>query len=300
MYGTARTARGRVRSPGPVRWPADPRRRPDAESREAPLPDPSPSYFVRVDEHRFLPTEHTGGGWAPDEQHISPMNGLLVHEVERFCAARPVADGLQVGRVSIDILGVLPIEEFAVEVQTLRPGRTIELVEATVITGGRAAVRARVWRMVAADTAAVAGGGAGRLPAPDTVPAWDLGRVWPGGFIGSVDFRPIDGPGRGRTTAWVRSDVPLLRAEPVSDLARFSGLVDVANGIAVREDPAAWLFPNLDLTIHLHEQPRGPWVGLDTTVAFGTGGLGLTSSVLHDEHGPVGTAAQTITVRPRG
>jgi hypothetical protein len=74
--------------------------------------------------------------------------------------------------------------------------------------------------------------------------------------------------------------------------------VDTANGIAVRRSPREWMFPNVDLTIHLHRQPTGDWVGLDTTVIFGTGGHGLTSTVLHDVLGPVGQASQTLTVRP--
>ncbi|MFN7242916.1 MAG: thioesterase family protein, partial [Dietzia cercidiphylli] len=56
--------------------------------------------------------------------------------------------------------------------------------------------------------------------------------------------------------------------------------------------------PNIDLTAHLFREPRGEWVGFDTRVSFGPGGLGLTSSTLHDESGPIGTLAQTLTVRP--
>nr|WP_234439415.1 acyl-CoA thioesterase domain-containing protein [Streptomyces wedmorensis] len=82
-------------------------------------------------------------------------------------------------------------------------------------------------------------------------------------------------------------------------LASYIALVDTANGIAVQQDPTVWMFPNLDLTIHLHRQQEGPWTGLDTTVAFGPTGQGLTSSVLHDVHGPVGQAEQILTVRPQ-
>ena len=256
------------------------------------------SFFVRLDEGRFRPTVHTGGAWTVDEQHISPMNGLVVHEVERHVAGR--GDGLQVGRVTLDILGVLTLGPFELAVETVRPGRTVELLEATVRQHDRVALRARVWRMAVADTAAVAGGAPAPLPPPDGVAPWDLTRVWPGGYIQTVDFRPLRGPDPGRTTAWLRTAVPLLGEEPVGDLARFVGLVDTANGIAVRESPQDWLFPNLDLSIHLHRQPAGPWVGLDTTVTFGAGGLGLTETVLHDEHGPVGRAAQSLTLRPRG
>jgi hypothetical protein len=43
-------------------------------------------------------------------------------------------------------------------VETARPGRTIELVEATVLMADRPAVWARGWRLAALDTSAVAGG----------------------------------------------------------------------------------------------------------------------------------------------
>ena len=59
------------------------------------------------------------------------------------------------------------------------------------------------------------------------------------------------------------------------------------------------MFPNVDLTIHLHRQPAGRWVGLDTTVVFGPTGQGITSTVLHDLAGPVGHAQQMLTVRPQ-
>jgi hypothetical protein len=96
----------------------------------------------------------------------------------------------------------------------------------------------------------------------------------------------------------VHTPLQLVDAEPSSDLARFIALVDTANGIAVRHSPQDWMFPNVDLTVHLHRQPTGSWVGLDTTVIFGPAGHGMTSTVLHDILGPVGQAAQTLTLRP--
>lgn len=256
------------------------------------------SYFERAGAGRFRPTAATGGAWAVDEQHISPMTGLVVHAVETHAAARG-DDGLVVSRVSMDILGVLKLEEFEIHVETVRPGRTIELLEAVVVSRGRAAVRARVWRMAQPDTASVAGGQGPALPGPDAVPAWAMSGAWPGEFISTLDVRPIGVVRPGRTTAWVSTPLELLAGEPVSEPARFLALVDTANGIAVRESPKEWLFPNLDLTIHLHRQPRGRWVGLDTTVVFGARGHGLTSTVLHDLDGPVGRAEQILTVRPR-
>lgn len=264
------------------------------------MSDTSPAtaaYFVRTGTHRFLPTPHTGGAWSDDEQHVSPLVGLLVHEIERVRAARQ-RPRLLLGRGSIDILGRIGQEEFTIDVDTSRPGRTIELTEATVTIAGRPVARARAWYLVAGDTSAVAGGAPEPLPPPDSLRPWSMSELWPGGYIASLDVRPI-GPRRpGRATAWVSSPIPLLADEEVGTLASYLALVDTANGIAVRRDPREWMFPNVDLTFHLHRQPEGPWTGLDTTVVFGTSGHGVTSTVLHDVRGSVGSAQQLLTVRP--
>ena len=75
-------------------------------------------------------------------------------------------------------------------------------------------------------------------------------------------------------------------------------MFDIANGMAVRAAPTAVAFPNLDLTAHLFATPRGEWLGFDTSVSFGADGLGLTSSTIYDETGPIGTLAQILTIRP--
>ena len=275
------------------------------------------SYYEPAGENRYKPTTHAGGAWDPAEQHFSPLGGLVVHAIDRFVAGRPGGE-LLMSRISFDILGRLALDECEIRVQTLRPGRSIELVEAVVLIGDRPVVRARAWLLGSGDTAAVAGvggeggiggqggfsgqggeaGEAGRMTPPEELESWPMTDVWPGGYIASVDVRPVAPPRPGRTTAWVGTGLDLVAGQPSSRLASFVALVDTANGIAVRESPAEWMFPNVDLTIHLHRQPEGRWTGLDTTVAFGPTGQGVTSSVLHDVAGPVGHAEQILTVRP--
>jgi hypothetical protein len=267
------------------------------------LPHEPDAFFVRTGPETFAPTRHTGGAWSQSEQHISPLGGLIVHAMQAHAAARDgqgqSSDSLAISRLSLDILGVLPVEEFDIHVQVIRPGRTIELLEATVTAAGRPAVRARAWRLATADTRHVAGGEGEALPSPQTLESWPLTSLWPGGYIASLDVRVLALSEPGRATAWVHTPLQLLEDEASSDLARFVALVDTANGIAVRHSPEEWMFPNLDLTIHLHRQPEGDWVGLDTTVVFGPAGHGLTSTVLHDTLGPVGRAEQILTIRPR-
>nr|WP_322785023.1 thioesterase family protein [Streptomyces griseolus] len=115
-----------------------------------------------------------------------------------------------------------------------------------------------------------------------------------------LDRHPAPGlaPGRPCHPAWITSALDLVAGEPSSSLASFVALVDTANGITVRQPPTEWMYPNMDLTVHLHRRPEGRWTGLDTTVSFGPAGHGLTSTVLHDADGPVGRAEQILTVRP--
>lgn len=257
----------------------------------------SGSYFERIDERTFRPTVHSGGAWNPGELHFSPLAGLITHEIERYVAGRSGAP-LNISRISFDILGFLADDVCEVVVETIRPGRTIELVEATLSIGGRAVTRARAWLLETHDTTSIEGGAGERLPSPETVARRDMTAEWMGGYIASIDVRMASALHPGRGTAWLSSDVTLVAGEEAGPVASFVRLTDTANGIATRVRPTEWIFPNVDLTIHLHRTPGGPWVGLDTTVVFGPTGQGITSTVLHDLTGPVGHAQQQLTVRP--
>ena len=258
---------------------------------------PAASYFQRLGPHEFLPSEHVGGAWTVEEQHIAPALGLLAHEVELDRDARR-SDVLQLARLSFDILGTLPLDAVSVEVEVLRPGRSIDLVEARLIHDGRDALVLRAWLMKSYDTSRIAGTSFPAIEGPDDVEAWDPTVIWPGGFVKSVEVRRREVE-PGRATVWVKSDVALIEDEHVSILARNVGLLDLANGMTPRVSSAEVAFPNLDLTVHFFNQARGRWLGFDTTVSLGASGIGLTESVIHDVDGPIGTMSQCLTVRPR-
>lgn len=249
-------------------------------------------YFTALGDGRYEPTEHTQGAWQPQEQHVAPVIGLLVHALE---LAHPRED-LALARVSVDILGMIPRSTMEVSTRVLRPGRTIELLESSVQIEGRTAVRATCWRLVRSDTREVSAVEEPGLPHPDEVEPWHGMDRWDGGFIRTLEFRSVAArPGRAQT--WVRTPVPLVAGEPRSELACWIGLLDVANGTTARHAPQEWAFPNVDLTLHLHRVPEGPWVGLDTRSSWGPEGVGQTSSVVHDLQGPVGTVEQALTLR---
>lgn len=256
------------------------------------------AYYRPLGRGRYAPTSHVEGAWTPEHQHMGPVSGLMVHEIER---AQPRED-LQLSRVSFDILGVLPMREVEVRVRTVRPGRTIELVEAEMYDAapdgtGRSLVRASAWWLPRSDTTAVAGIEADPMPGRAEGEPWKGSETWQGGFIRSLEFLVVPTWRPGRARVWLRSLVDLVDGEDASALARYFAIIDTANGIAVRQDPRSCFFPNTDLTVHLLRQPERDWLGLDTAVSFGAAGVGLTSSTLHDPVGMVGRAEQILTVR---
>jgi hypothetical protein len=259
----------------------------------APAPE-TPAYYVPAGPSTFRPSIHTQGAWAPDQQHMGPVSGLLVHAVES-CSER---DDLALARVSFDILGVIPLTDVTPTAEVVRPGRTVELVEASLTAAGRVVVRARAWRLVRSDTAAIAAGAEAAMPGPGRAEPWNGSEVWSGGFIASLEMRVVPGRVPGKGQVWIRPRVPLLETVDLGVLPRFFGAFDTMNGVAVRVDPSEVTFPNTDLTVHLFRHPVGEWLGLDVSVAFGPEGIGTTAAVLNDEQGPFGRALQILTVRP--
>lgn len=227
---------------------------------------------------------------------MAPVSGLLTHCLEQH-DPQPT---FRIARISFEILGLIPAGVFEVRTATVRPGRTIELVQAELSASGRVAVRATAWRLQRTDTSEIAAIEDDRMPSRhesgDLVPLIE----WPGGYIRSIEVRQAPGHRAGHGRAWLRTPHPLLDTQPVSDLARLAGLIDTSNGIATRvpPGPGGWAYPNVDLQLHLYREPAGEWLGLENSVSFGTDGIGLTSTVLHDDDGPFGRAQQILTIRP--
>jgi hypothetical protein len=112
-------------------------------------------------------------------------------------------------------------------------------------------------------------------------------------FAGGTSF------GLGPALAWFRLAMPLVADEPTSPVARVAAAADFGNGVSRILDFERFLFVNTDLTVHVHRVPDGEWVLLDAVTRAEAAGAGLAWSVLHDEDGPLGLAAQTLFVEGR-
>ncbi len=260
------------------------------------VPAERQAFYLPHGAGRYTATEACAGPWFADAQHIGPPSALLVRELEHG-APRP---DLQLARITVEVLGPVPLGEVTVTTSVSRPGRTIELVGAEMSAGGRAVARAQAWRLAAAPTGEVAGGAA-TLPAlPPPVP-WARAPGWLPGYLDHVEWRFLRGgfelPGDGQ--AWARPRLPVVDGEQPSGAQLVAAVADAANGIGSRIDMTRWLFVNTEITIYLHRAPVGEWVGVDAHSVIGPTGLGTVSAELFDTGGQVGRCAQALTVRPR-
>jgi hypothetical protein len=103
----------------------------------------------------------------------------------------------------------------------------------------------------------------------------------------------------GPAAAWFRFRVPLVAGEEPTQLQRVAAAADFGNGISATLDWATHTFVNPDLTIYVGRDPVGEWVALDAQTGVAEDGLGIAASVLHDEQGPIGLAAQALFVDRR-
>ncbi|BAW09284.1 thioesterase [Nocardia seriolae] len=251
---------------------------------------------------RYLATASTVSVWAASMQHGAPPSALLARAVER-CAPR---DGMRVARLTMEILGPVPVGEIEVRAWVERPGKRVELVGAELVAtqpdGSRRAVaKAAAWRIATSDTTAAAHTADAPLPpVPEAAEiGWGVPDGWDIGYVKSVEIRAVESTAITRRV-WVKPLVEVVEGEEISPLVRVFSVADVANGVGAQLDPYQWTFLNTDLTIDLFRLPEGEWIGLAVETSIGPDGVGMCSTVLHDERGPIGRCLQILEVRARG
>ncbi len=252
--------------------------------------------FYQPDGEGFLATELTRGPWDPGHQHAGPPSALIGRQLERLDDA---AD-FQVGRVTFEILRPVPIGPVTVEAAVVRPGRRVQLLEATLRgADGEDLIRARAWRIR-------------RAPLDLPAEATDLGDPPPGpesgavkeffpteqsqGYQTAMDWSALDGgflePGPAKM--WMRQRVPLVDGEEPTPLQRTLVIADVGNGISAVLDWRSYVFINVDLTVTLERMPEGEWILVDAVTRPRETGIGSAESELSDKRGRIGRGIQTL------
>lgn len=258
------------------------------------------AFYERSGEGEYVATELTRGPWDPGAQHAGPPSALVGRELEGLDGG----EGFQVGRVAFEILKPMPIGPVRVEAEVVRPGRSVQLIEATLSNDEGELVRARAWRLRTSE-----------LDLPEEAMADD--ELPPGpeegstpeffatgqdvGYHTAMEWKAVAGAflEPGPATVWMRMRHPLVAGEEPSPLQRALIAADVGNGISAVLDWREYVFINVDLTVHFERMPEGEWVCVDAVTRPQPSGIGTAESVLSDERGRIGRAAQSLLIAQR-
>ena len=252
--------------------------------------------FTR-DGDSYQPSGLTQGPWSPDAQHGGPPAALLAGAIERT----PSDEEMVVVRVLVDLLRPVPLERLDLSTKLLRPGRRVQSIGVTLTHGHQEVARAQGLRIRRADLDLPYEQSSKEISIPEEARAPEL---WEdsGAFAKeAMEIRMVDGdfsqPGPG--SAWFRLRVPVIEGQPTTGTERVAAAADFGNGVSnLAGAQRKWLFINPDLEIRLARPPVGEWVLLDSESRLHDTGTGLATSVISDESGLLGTAAQSLYVAP--
>jgi hypothetical protein len=259
--------------------------------------------LFRIDGDRFIPHDLTRGPWAPDAMHGAPVAALLARAGERVDAPGP----MHPARLTVELMRPVRLVPLTVEARVLRPGKKVQWVEVRLVADGTEVARATMLRIRAAEIpwpSRTAGGDTSR-PFAGPEAAKPVGSPWshdypPAYHSTATEHRVIRGAWGelGPTTDWIRLRLPVVDGETPSPLQRVAAVADFGNGISSALPFESHRFINPDLTITLHRLPATEWVCLDATTYPEPHGVGVAESVLYDERGRIGHAAQTLLLEP--
>ncbi|HEX9260641.1 MAG TPA: acyl-CoA thioesterase domain-containing protein, partial [Acidimicrobiales bacterium] len=198
--------------------------------------------FTKGHDGLITPTEYASGPWDEAALHGGPVAALLARAVEAIPADAP----LHVARLTVELMRPVPLRPLHISATITRPGRKVQLVDASIVdsTTDAEVARARALRIRAADVALPYDDPhhAEHLtlepppPGPAGVPrqrsTWDAGRV--AFHSDGAEHRFVAGTwiDPGPVTLWVRLLVPLFEGERPTGLQRAVAAADFANGVA--------------------------------------------------------------------
>ena len=257
------------------------------------------AFYEQIGHGRFASSSLTAGPWSAESQHAGPPSALLVRAFEQF---EPDA-GVRLARLSVDVLGPVPLAPLAIEVHRIRPGRSVELLEATASVDGRPALVARGWRMRRTpDNFPTVGEHRG--PAvPDTrVRGEMMSYAHQDGYLSVVDFSFISGGGDdlGPAETWGRARADLVEGETMTGWQHTVTVADSSSGVSMATDPLTYPSINCDLVVSLHRDPEPGWIHLDTETVGSPGHGVLTDTLVSDDRGRLGRCVQNLYGRRVG
>lgn len=251
-------------------------------------------FFTREGD-RFQPTKASTGPWDPKSLHGRVVIGLLAHAIE----SRHGAPDLVPARLTVDMYRLPGFDPVEVTTRMVRDGRRIKVVDAEFFSGGISMGRATCQLLL-------------RTQTPDgkvwTPPDWDvpkpeaidvptdrrsaLGGMWEmrpiTGFMGTVGPRRL----------WMREVRELVGGIALTPFVRAALASDFASPFA-NAGSEGLHYINSDVTLYMHREPRGEWIGFEVTNHQATDGIAIGECFAYDVDGAIGTASVCALAQQR-
>jgi hypothetical protein len=250
----------------------------------------------------YLATHLTQGPWNPAHQHGGPVSALLAHTVERV----PTLVPMRCGRLTIDIMRVVPVARLETRARVVREGKRVQLVEAALVHDDVEVARASALRVRTADSASALT----HPRRPDESPPPPPTRIEESvlakaglpvpGFLLALDMHRVTGGlGLGAPACtWFRLKHPVVAGEATSPLVRLAALADFTSGTANFLPIDRWSSINADISIHVLREPIGEWIAVDAVAHVAGDGIGHSRATLYDTSGMVGSGSTAQVVDP--
>ncbi len=257
--------------------------------------------YRQVGEDRFTATELTRGPWFPGVQHGGPPAALLMRTFEAVAG-----DGFQVARFTMELLRPVPVAEVRTSVRTIRPGRRVQLLAASLWHGDDEVAGARAWVFARRPGASPPvdqraethpGPPPARADFDPAMPEW----FGDGFHAQAVQKQFLAGSAGepGPATVWMRLAAAVVEGEEPTPYQRAAAVSDFGNGVSTYLTADRYLFVNTDLTVAFARRPVGEWILVDAATVAGSEGMGSATARLADVEGTFGQTAQSLLIEPR-
>ena len=241
-----------------------------------------------------VPTTFAVGPWRPDAVHGSAVAAL-------FAAALDEPEST-VARLTMDLLGAVPLQTLRLTVTDVEGGRRVRRRVAVLQHEDR--VVAQAVALLVTESAdlglpTIEGSGVPNSPpkALSLLPASRAG--WPGFESQSMALHTSH-EGTHTMLGWFRLLHPAIAGKPLTGLQMALAAADyTSGGTAVVLSWKRWTFVSTDLTVNLARRPNDDWIGLAAKSTLGPAGIGVATGVLHDAAGEMAHCTQTQFIEPR-
>jgi len=250
------------------------------------------TYFHSADAG-LLPLPHAHAPWGTDMLHGRLLGGLAARALE----SKHGGPGWRAARLTVDLFRPAAMAPVEIDVQPIRDGRRLKVVDAVMRCDGHDVGRAtavflaeseeppgRIWRPAHEP-----------WPDPDSIETSQPGSTDHDGWW----FRIVQG-GFGtaeQSRVWTRETLCLVDDEPVSPFVRAALTGDIACPMANSSDEGLH-YINADYTMLIGRYPVGEWVGVEVAQQIAADGISMGSATLVDRSGPFATSGGVSLARP--